>query len=55
MPVGPQREYRYCKTCAEVCPKGEKPKPRKPENGNVEQGGLLKERDGEADKSFKDA
>lgn len=26
VPVGPEREYKYCMTCAEVCPIGEKPK-----------------------------
>lgn len=37
VPVGPKREYRYCKACADVCPTGEKPLSRKPENEGVEQ------------------
>jgi len=27
-PVGPQRELRYCTICADICPLGQRPKPR---------------------------
>jgi ferredoxin len=25
IPVGPEREFRYCKICVKVCPKGARP------------------------------
>jgi epoxyqueuosine reductase len=34
MPVGPQRELRYCTVCAQCCPIGQKPEAR---HGTVEQ------------------
>jgi len=29
IPVGPQRELRWCTVCADICPLGQRPRPRK--------------------------